>query len=79
MTQTLSPARRRSLLAVLRFQVYCDTDGRQHYPADVNPGSLTAAFTAGLCRWTGFEYDSLLRREIDTAELTDAGRRAVVR
>jgi hypothetical protein len=74
-----SAARQRSLLAVLRGQVYCDAEGRQHRPADVSPQSLTATFTAGLSRWSGVEYDDLLGQNIDTARLTCAGIRAVLR
>jgi hypothetical protein len=75
----LSARRKQSLIAVLRGQVYCDAEGRQYRPLEVSPQSLTAAFTAGLCRWTRFGYDDLLGRDIDTAELTDAGRRALAR
>jgi len=77
MATSVSPARHAALLAVLRGQVYCDETGKQHRPANVNPTSLTAAFTVGLCRWAGFRYDDLLGHNIDTAELTDIGRRAV--
>jgi hypothetical protein len=74
---SVSAARARSLVAVLRAQVYCDADGRLSRPDGVSPQSLTAAFTAGLCRWTGLRYDDLAGCQIDTAELTDRGVRAL--
>jgi hypothetical protein len=70
---------KRTLLAVLRGQVYCDTEGRWARPAGINQRSLTAAFTAGLFSWSRFDYDDLVGCRISMAELTDAGRRAVSR